>query len=135
MSDINNDKIIPPSDIPAQRVMMMPKDANPNGKIFGGILLSLIDVAGAIEAVRQAPNTYVTGTMREVIFKNPVDVGDVVSCWAETTAIGQKSITIKIDVFACHVNAVGKKKIHVTTAEVVYVAIDRNGRATDIYPE
>lgn len=66
MSDINNDKIIPPSDIPAQRVMMMPKDANPNGKIFGGILLSLIDVAGVIEAVRQAPNTYVTGTMREV---------------------------------------------------------------------
>lgn len=133
MSNINSHKIKPPSDIPAQRVMMMPKDANPSGEIFGGILLSLIDVAGAIEAMRQAPNKYATGTMKEVIFKNPVHVGDVVSCWAETIQIGQKSITVQIEVYACHTDAVGKKKIHVTSAEVVYVAINNEGRATNIY--
>ena len=134
MSEIDNSsKIKPPSNIPAIRTMMMPSHTNPNGTIFGGIILSYIDQAGSIEAMRQAPHVYVTAKMNEVNFRRPVMVGDILSCWAKTTAIGNTSITIAVDVFACHSDAIGKKKIHVTSAEVVYVAIDRSGRPTSVF--
>ena len=113
--------------------MMMPKDTNPNGTIFGGIILSYIDQAGAIEAMRQMPHNYVTVKMNEVIFKKPVMVGDILSCWAKTKEVGDTSITIQVDVYACHSDTIGKKKVLVTSAEVVYVALDRTGRPTPIF--
>lgn len=126
-------RIKPPSVIPAIRTIMMPKDTNHYGTIFGGIILSYIDQAGAIEAMRQAPNKYVTVALKEVQFKEPVLVGDVVSCFAETTYIGTSSITVKVSVQACHSDASGEKNVEVTTAEVTYVAINRNGRPTPIF--
>lgn len=129
-----SNKIKPPSDIPAIRIMMMPKYSNPAGNIHGGVILSFIDQAGSIEAMRQSPYNYVTVCINKVEFKQPVQVGDILSCWAETIEIGKTSIKIKIDVFACHSDAVGHNKIHVTTAEAVYVALDRHGKPTSVLP-
>ena len=128
-------KVRPESDIPAIRTIMMPRDTNPNGTIFGGIILSFIDQAGIIEAMRQAPHTYVTVKMNEVVFKKPVMVGDIISCWAKTKSIGDTSIIVTVDVYACHSDRIGKKKILVTSAEVVYVALDRTGRPTPIFEQ
>src|SRR4029079_15975752 len=79
---------------PAIRVVMMPKDTNALGTIFGGIILSYIDQAGAVEAHRHAPGRLVTVAMREVVFHSPVFVGDLVSFYAETLRLGRTSLTI-----------------------------------------
>lgn len=122
----------PPSKTPAIQIMMMPKYANPDGNIFGGIILSYIDQAGAIEAMRQSPHKYVTVCMKEVAFKQPVYIGDILSIWAETKEIGTTSITIQVEVYATHTDRSGNQKVHVTTATVVYVALDRTGKPMPI---
>ncbi len=117
----------------AIRVSMMPKDTNPQGTIFGGIILSYIDQAGAVDARRYAAGRLVTVAMREVEFHKPVFVGDLVSFYAETTRIGSTSITVKVDVEAERLSADGSR-VKVTEAEVVYVQIDSNGDPAPIRP-
>ena len=90
----------PPSDEPAIRVVMMPRDTNGDGTIFGGVLLSLIDQAAFVEAIRQSHNRYVTVSFKEVEFHEPVFVGDVLSLYADTQRIGKTSITIDVRVCA-----------------------------------
>src|SRR5256885_12450584 len=86
---------------PAIRIVLLPRDTNPQGTIFGGIILSYIDMAGAIEAHRRTKmERFVTVAMREVIFHKPVFVGDLVSFYAETIRIGTTSITIRVIVEA-----------------------------------
>ena len=111
---------------PAIRTVMMPRDTNPLGSIFGGHILSLIDLAAGQHARAVAPKKYVTKVMREVEFIDPVYVGDVVSFYAETVRTGTTSLTIRVDVEATRgYDAV--QTIHVTSAEVVMVAVnDRN---------
>jgi acyl-CoA thioesterase YciA len=107
---------------------MMPRDTNPQGTIFGGVILSYIDTAGAIEAHRRTKiERFVTVAMREVIFHQPVYVGDLVSFYAETVRIGNTSITVHVHVEAERYGG-SSEKIHVTQAEVVYVAVDANRR-------
>lgn len=107
---------------PAIRMVMMPRDTNPLGSIFGGHILSLIDQAAGQHARKIAPRRYVTKIMREVNFIAPVFVGDVVSFYCHTVKVGNTSITIKVDVEAIRgYNAV--QTISVTSAEVVMVAI------------
>jgi acyl-CoA thioesterase YciA len=110
---------------PAIRISLLPRDTNPQGTIFGGIILSYIDMAGAIEAHRHTRmERFVTVAMREVIFHRPVYVGDLVSFYCETLRVGTTSITIRV-----HVEAeryLSRERIHVTEAEVVYVAVDAN---------
>ena len=113
---------------------MMPRDMNAAETIFGGVLLSHIDQAGFVEARRQQPRRYVTVAMREVKFHEPVFVGDVVSFYCETVRIGRTSITVKVTVTAERYAAFGKP-IKVTEAEVVFVAIDENGKPTPILAE
>ncbi|SRR6266849_3084513 len=111
---------------PAIRITLLPRDTNSGGTIFGGVILSYIDMAGAIEAVRQTGiERFVTVAMREVIFHKPVFVGDLVSFYAETVSIGRTSITIRVIVEAERVSA-RTERVRVTEAEVIYVAVDEN---------
>ena len=111
---------------PAIRITLLPRDTNSGGTIFGGVILSYIDMAGAIAAVRQTGiERFVTVAMREVIFHKPVFVGDLVSFYAETVSIGTTSITIRVIVEAERVSA-RTERVRVTEAEVIYVAVDEN---------
>ena len=111
----------------AIQVVMMPKDTNPHGTIFGGVLLSYIDQAGAIAARRETllrkgnPNAvFVTVAFNRCEFKMPVLVGDVVRFSTKVARVGRTSITMHVDVIAVR----GASEIPVTDAEVVYVAVD-----------
>lgn len=111
---------------PAIRLTMMPRDTNHHGTIFGGIVLSYIDVAGGVEAVRHTGHDrFVTVAMKEVIFHEPVFVGDLVSFYAETMRVGNTSITIRVVVEAERFGSRGQI-VRVTEAEVVFVAINQN---------
>ncbi|MBI4718140.1 MAG: acyl-CoA thioesterase [Planctomycetes bacterium] len=117
----------PPSNEPAIRVVMMPRDTNAEGTIFGGVILSLIDQAAFVEAVRQAHHRYVTVSMHEVEFHEPVFVGDVLSLYADTSRIGRTSLTIRVRVCARR-RLEPECVVKVTEAEVVFVAVDQQGK-------
>ena len=102
---------------PAIRVLMMPRDTNAHGTIFGGVILSYIDQAGAIEARRQGSRFMVTVSMDKVVFHEPVFVGDLVSFWTETLRIGTSSITVKVTCEAIRGNDL-QKRVTVTEAQV-----------------
>jgi acyl-CoA thioesterase YciA len=112
---------------PAIRVILMPKDTNALGTIFGGIILSYIDQAGAVEAHRHTTQRVVTVAMREVEFHAPVFVGDLVSFYTETLRLGRTSITVKVLVEAERARIHGSP-VKVTEAEVVYVQVDDKNR-------
>jgi acyl-CoA thioesterase YciA len=122
-----------PAAQPAIRVIMMPKDTNALGTIFGGIILSYIDQAGAVEAHRHVPGRLVTVAMREVVFHSPVFVGDLVSFYAETLRVGRTSVTIKVTVEAER-RTRGAGSVKVTEAEVVYVHVDENNAPVPVPP-
>jgi acyl-CoA thioesterase YciA len=108
----------------AIRLTMMPRDTNAHGTVFGGIILSYIDVAGGVEAVRHTKHErFVTVAMKEVIFHEPVYIGDLVSFYARTLKVGNTSITIHVDVEAERFGRHGQK-VMVTSAEVTFVAIN-----------
>ncbi|UCC30220.1 MAG: hypothetical protein JSU86_18720 [Phycisphaerales bacterium] len=117
----------PPTSEPAIRVVMMPRDTNPEGTIFGGVILSLIDQAAYIEAMRQAYHTYVTISFKEVEFHKPVYVGDVLSLYGETLSIGRTSIRIHVRVCARR-RSDPERVVGVTEGEVVFVSVDAEGR-------
>jgi acyl-CoA thioesterase YciA len=111
----------------AIQIVMMPRDTNPHGTIFGGVILSHIDMAGAIAARREIhlrggnpKASFVTVALNRVEFKHPVLVGDVVSFRTTVTRIGRTSITVHVDVVAER----GADSIHVTEAEAVFVGVD-----------
>lgn len=109
----------------AIRLTMMPRDTNAHGTVFGGIILSYIDVAGGVEAVRHTKHErFVTVAMKEVIFHEPVFMGDLVSFYAETVRVGNTSITVHVIVEAERFGSKGQK-VKVTEAEVTYVAINQ----------
>ena len=113
---------------PAIRITLLPRDTNPQGTIFGGIILSYIDIAGSVEAHRRTGvERFVTVAMREVVFHEPVFVGDLVSFYAQTIRIGTTSIGVRVTVEAERYGGTSEK-IKVTEAEVVYVAVDANRR-------
>ena len=109
----------------AIRITMMPRDTNAHGTVFGGIILSYIDVAGGVEAVRHTSHErFVTVAMREIVFLEPVFIGDLVSFYAETVKVGNTSITIKVIVEAERFGSHGQS-VRVTEADVTYVAINQ----------
>jgi acyl-CoA thioesterase YciA len=110
---------------PAIRVSMLPRDTNALGSIFGGYIVSLIDLAASQHARTVAPRRYVTKVIREVEFLQPIFVGDIVSLYATTLKVGNTSVTVQVDVESTRgVDCL--QTIHVTTAEVVMVAVDEN---------
>jgi acyl-CoA thioesterase YciA len=110
---------------------MMPKDTNAHGTIFGGVILSYIDQAGAVEAKRQGADFLVTVAMREVVFHEPVYVGDLVSLYTRLVRIGRTSITVEVEVFSQPGEGVGSR-VKVTEAEVTYVNLDKNRRPAPV---
>jgi acyl-CoA thioesterase YciA len=121
---------LPKWNEPAIRVLMMPRDTNAHGTSFGGVVLSYIDQAGAIEARRQGVGLMVTVSMDKVVFHEPVKVGDLVSFWTETLRIGKTSITTKVVVES--IRDFDRKHVTVTEAQVVYVQVGEDGRPKPI---
>ena len=115
---------------PAIRVMLLPRDTNEAGTIFGGVILSHLDLAAAVECRKHGVRRYVTVAMKEVEFVAPVYVGDLVSFYARTVKVGTTSITVHVDVEA--ERRVDGRKVKVTEADVVYVAVDENGKPTPV---
>jgi len=112
---------------PTLRVTMLPRDTNGRGTIFGGVILSHIDLAGGIAAARQSQRNFVTRAMREVEFIAPVYVGDVVSFYTSVLRRGTTSVTIRVSVEAERFR-IPTSRVKVTEAEVVYVAVDEAGK-------
>lgn len=110
---------------------MLPKDTNAMGNIFGGVILSHLDLAAAEHAREIAPHLYVTKVIKEVDFISPVHVGDTVSFYTETVRQGKTSITIKVTVTS--ERGIGKRQsLKVTEAEVVMVAVNEKGQPISI---
>ena len=120
---------------PAIKVMMMPKDTNPHGVIFGGVLLSYIDQAGAIHAndvaeKEDSTTKLVTVAMDRIEFKEPVLVGDVVSFYVSTITTGKSSITVQVDAFA---DSDRFAERFVTKAILVFVAVDKDNSPVNVF--
>ena len=120
--------------LPAIRVAMMPRDTNVNGTIFGGVILSHIDQAGAIAARPYAHRRLVTVAMKEVEFHEPVFVGDIVSFYTTITRLGRTSICVHVNVLAERFDPPGET-VKVTEAEVIYVAVDDRGKKMELRTE
>jgi len=112
---------------PAIRVMMMPRETNGQGTIFGGVLLSYIDQAGAIAAQRRTAYRVVTVALEKVEFKQAVLVGDVVSFYSRLTRVGRTSLTVDVNVVAERFHNGISRKIEVTQATLIFVAVDESG--------
>jgi len=110
---------------PAIRVVLLPKDTNSYGTIFGGIILSYIDQAGAVAVAKATAQRFVTVALKEVVFKQPVRVGEVVSFYSEVKKVGRTSITVEVDV---EVNRGDGTVREVTEAEVTFVCINAEGK-------
>lgn len=121
-----------PQGEPAIRVVMMPRDTNAHGTIFGGIILSYIDQAGFVAASALAAHRYVTVAMDHIEFHQPVYVGDIVSFYTNIRRVGRTSITIEITVVADRRLQQPGTRVKVTEAVVTYVAVDEQGRPTPI---
>ena len=112
---------------PAIRVSLLPRDTNPHGTIFGGVILSYVDQAGAIESRFHGADRVVTVSMEKVVFHAPVRVGDLVSFYGELVRVGRTSITVKVVVEAAppRPRAIPRR---VTEAEITYVNVDPTGK-------
>ncbi len=126
-----SEEVIPPSGDPAIRVVMMPRDTNAAGTIFGGVILSHLDLAAAIEAHKHHQGMVVTVAMDQVEFKQPVHVGDLVSFFTETVKVGRTSVQTRICVWAQRRFGDGGH-IPVTEAHVTMVAVDPDGNPTPL---
>ncbi|MFO0837808.1 MAG: acyl-CoA thioesterase [Phycisphaerae bacterium] len=116
---------------PSIRVMMMPRDTNAHGTIFGGVLLSYIDQAGAVAARKFSPQKFVTVAIDSVEFKRPVYVGDTLSFYGRVVKSGRSSLRIHVSVEAERFTD-PRDVVRVTEAELVYVAVDDAGRPAPI---
>ncbi len=118
---------LPKGKIPALRVVPMPADSNHNGDIFGGWIMAQVDVAGGIVAGRVARGRVATVSVNSFVFKQPVQIGDVLSFYADVQRIGNTSITINVEVYAER-GREDTKIVKVTEATLTYVAIDLKGK-------
>lgn len=128
---MNDGRSFPRGECPSIRRIMMPRDTNAFGTIFGGVILSEIDLAAAVEAHKRHPGRLVTVAMDEVVFTAPVYVGDCVSFFTETVRIGRTSIRVKVRVWAERRFSKGDD-VFVTEADVTMVAVDQAGRKVPI---
>lgn len=117
---------------PAINVLLLPKDTNALGTIFGGVILSHIDFASAVEARKTAPLRYVTRAIRAVESQAPVYLGDIVSFYTETLRVGRTSVTVKVLVDVERWRDGQREPVKLTEAEVVPVAVGPEGRPTPI---
>ncbi len=127
----------PTSDSPrgtlSLRTLAMPADANPSGDIFGGWVLSQMDIAAGIAAGLRARQRVATVAIDAMTFKLPVFVGDVLCVYTEVTRVGRTSITLHVEAWAMR-NRLGDR-VKVTEAQFTFVAIDDNRRPVPVPPE
>lgn len=114
------------------RTLAMPSDTNANGDIFGGWIMSQMDLGGAILAKELAKGRVVTVTVDKMIFHLPISVGDVVCCYGTLMKVGRTSMQVKVEVFIKQVYEGAQERFRVTEALFTYVAIDKNGRPRPI---
>lgn len=117
---------LPENRMPVIRVPARPADQNPGGSIFGGWIMSCVDIAGSIPALERVRGPVVTRAVDSFEFKKPVFVGDLVSCYADIVSEGYSSMEIKVEVFAERMKNGESICIKVTEATLTYVAIDEN---------
>ena len=119
---------LPENRIPVIRVPARQADQNPGGSIFGGWIMSYVDIAGSIPALERVRGPVVTRAVDSFEFKQPVFVGDLVSCYADIISEGRSSMKVKVEVYAERMQS-GDTSVHkVTEATLTYVAIDENRR-------
>lgn len=124
---------LPQAD-PILRVMPMPSDVNVFGDIFGGWVMSQVDIAGGVAAMRRAKGRVATVSVNSFQFRQPIAPGDVVSFYAQVTHVGHTSITVAVQVYAQR-NYEETAVVKVTEAELTFVAIDGQGRKRDVPSE
>jgi acyl-CoA thioesterase YciA len=125
---------LPADREPVLRVVPMPADANPTGDIFGGWIMSQVDIAGAIPSIRLARGRVATVAVNQFVFKQPVLIGDIVSFYARVVRVGRTSITVDVEVYAQR----GRTEeicVKVTEATLTYVAVDDQRRPRPVRPE
>lgn len=115
---------------PSIRRMLMPRDTNALGTIFGGVILAEIDLAAAIEAEKHHAGRVVTVAMDRIVFHDPVFLGDIVSFFTDTVRTGRTSVTVEVCVWAHR--AQGGEPVQVTEAQVTLVAVDEDFRPTPL---
>ncbi len=126
---------LPEGRIPVLRVPAKPADTNKGGSIFGGWIMSQVDVAGAIPAEIRAGGRIVTRAVHSFEFKKPVFVGDLLSCYAEIVREGRTSLEVFVEVYAQRLISGQVETIKVTEAHLIYVAIDETGQPRELPPQ
>lgn len=122
----------PPGSEPALRIFAMPKDANANGDVFGGWVMSQMDLAGAVPAVDRAAGRIATVAVNAMRFHQPIAVGDLVTCYATIESVGTTSISVKVETWAKRRRTTDHVKV--TEGTFVYVAIDDSGAKRALPP-
>ncbi len=123
-----------PDRVPVIRVPARPADENAGGSIFGGWIMSYVDIAGSIPALDRVRGPVVTRAVDSFEFRQPVFAGDLISCYAQIVAEGRTSVTVEVEVYAERMREGKKRCIKVTDAKLVYVAIDENRRPRKLPP-
>src|SRR6186997_2052803 len=116
--------VLPAGKEPTLRVVPMPADSNSSGDIFGGWVMSQVDIAGAIPAIRLSHGRVATVAVQSFVFKQPILVGDLVSLYADVVKVGRTSITVSVEVYAQR-HRLGEECVKVTEATLTYVAVDK----------
>ncbi len=132
MSEDSLPASLPIGRIPVIRVPAHPADQNPGGSIFGGWIMSQVDIAGSIPALERVRGPVVTRAVNSFEFKKPVFVGDLVSCYADIVSEGRTSLKVKVEVYAERMHQDVTAVVKVTEATLTYVAIDENRRPTQL---
>jgi acyl-CoA thioesterase YciA len=123
-----------PGKEPVLRVVPMPADVNQHGDIFGGWIMSQVDVAGGVIAARRARGRVATVAVNSFVFKQPVLVGDLVTFFAEITKVGRSSVTVAVEVYAQR-NPDDLVTVKVTEANLTYVSVGPDRRPREVPPE
>ena len=123
-----------PDREPSLRVVPLPADVNQNGDIFGGWVMSQVDIAGSIPAAARARGRVATVAVNSFVFKQPVLVGDIVSFYTKVTRVGRTSVTVDVEVFAQR-NPTDVVCVKVTEAVLTYVAVGADRRPRELPPE
>jgi len=127
-----DDTVASPEGELVLRTLALPRDTNPNGDIFGGWLLSQMDIAGGLAAKHYANNPVVTVAIEAMTFHLPVFVGDVLCCYAAVERIGRTSMAIRVEAWAIRRNT--RERVLVTDGVFTYVAVDQD-RKPRLVPE
>lgn len=113
------------------RTIPQPSDINKNGNIFGGWVLSQMDIAGGVESASYAKGAVATVAIEGMKFLNPILIGDIISIYTEVEAVGRTSMTIGIEVYATRAD---QPEVKVTEGRYIFVAIDENGKPRPVAP-